>query len=388
MKILSELVKRHGSISDAENLINEAESIARGRVGQPGSVAGRISKSRAGTASAEDKQAYLQSRVNGEWAKFLPAGGDAIRLGVKEQKVLLDLKDLMGDARGKELEEAIEKALRKREITQEQIEELRELRESVRDELQHKTVIARILESEAKMLGGDEKVLQGQTYILAPSAGHEQELVDELSRKNNNYFGFGREAFFILPQEQELKYQQKDGTIVAIDKKKAGGNGVPIINIVLEGKGYTIGEDGRLVRYPGKASQYAEQRGAKYIYQGTIGDLRPWIEDPLHEEFAGRIFGDLSSGKIAAAAEYVQQNPKLIQKGGTVFYNKVKGSLEFVEKLAMGRMLGKVDFEKQPLATFNHIFDIKALESISERQIPLYVRVEDGEFFTELGGIS
>lgn len=52
----------------------------------------------------------------------------------------------------------------------------------------------------------------------------------------------------------------------------------------------------------------------------------------------------------------------------------------------MGRMLKKVDFVKQPLATFNHIFAINALESISERQIPLYVRVEDGEFFTELVG--
>ncbi len=384
MNILNELAERYGKISDAENLINEAESVANEELVSLDHSTEGFEKVTRGTASVEDKQAYLQSRMRGEWAKFLPAGGDATRLGVKEQKVLLDLKDLLGDAREEELGEAIEKALRKREITQEQIEELGELRESVRDELRHKTIIARILESEARMLGGNEKVLQRQTYILAPSAGHEQKLADELSR--NGYFGFKREAFFILPQEQEPKYRQKDGTVVAIDKTKAGGNGVPIVNIVLEGKGYTIGEDGRLVRYSGKASQYAKQRGAKYIYQGTIGDLRPWIEDPLHEEFAGRIFRDLSSGKIAAAAEYVQQNPTLIQKGGTVFYNRVKGLLEFVEKLAMGRMLGRVDFEKQPLATFNHIFAIKALESARGHRIPLYVRVEDGEFFTELVG--
>ena len=57
----------------------------------------------------------------------------------------------------------------------------------------------------------------------------------------------------------------------------------------------------------------------------------------------------------------------------------------------MGSLLGKVNFEAQPIATFNHIFNLDAFQAIWDREIPLYIRSEkdkDGNsvLFTELVG--
>ncbi|MBI5025043.1 MAG: glucose-6-phosphate isomerase [Candidatus Omnitrophica bacterium] len=386
MELLKELARRYrGDLFSHLDEVNEHPFVA-GLKSLKDSPEGDALVMRT-DAEAGEKEAYLASRARGEWVKLLPAGGDATRLGLGVPKILLDLAELLSDAQTESLDTAIAKALKKGEITQEQIDEIKKLKEEKHGELRNISILGRILENKARMF--DEAVRKKQTFIIVPSDGDENAVAQELI--GHRYYGFARESFVIAPQVKNAMYTIEDNQIKKVAAKKAGGNGVPIIETALEGKAYIIGEDGRLQKLLGTALNYAKDRGAKYVSQGTIGDLRSWGDEVLNEEFVGRIFNELSSGKVAAAAEYVKQNPKLPQKGGSVFYHPESGNLVFIEKVAMGRLLKSVDFVEQPLATFNHVFTIAALESIRDKSIPMYVRLEkdrDGKdvLFTELVG--
>ena len=80
----------------------------------------------------------------------------------------------------------------------------------------------------------------------------------------------------------------------------------------------------------------------------------------------------------------MKQNPELIQKGGTTLYNTRTGQLVFVEKLALGDI--QVKFETQPLASFNHVFNLEAFQAVAEENIAVYVRedkdAEGNEYMT------
>ncbi|MFA4842348.1 MAG: ElyC/SanA/YdcF family protein, partial [Candidatus Omnitrophota bacterium] len=55
----------------------------------------------------EAEESYKSSVYNGEWARLIPAGGDATRLGLGIAKILLDLKELLSP----ELEHALDRAI-------------------------------------------------------------------------------------------------------------------------------------------------------------------------------------------------------------------------------------------------------------------------------------
>lgn len=329
-------------------------------------------------------EAVKKSFARGEWALLVPAGGDATRLGLSMPKILLNLKELLSPANRNKLEASIEKAKSKDEIKAEQIESIEKLKDR-RDDLRNVSILERILEQKTKS-GFPVKI------ILACSEGDQQEIADEL--RNNDYFGIGRENFVIQPQAKNRSLVLKDGSLTFTDEvKRAGGNGVPIIDILLRGKGYRISESGMIQPLETSAIEYVEERGAKYLSQSTIGDLRAWGQDSWNFKFLAKVYDGFSSGEFAAAGEFVKQDKENIQKGGTVLYNKETQELRFVEKLAMSQeFLEQLNFENQPLATFNHALKIDAFKSVKSAEIPMYLRKGDTNskgrqtFFTELVG--
>ncbi|MBU0503939.1 MAG: ROK family protein, partial [Candidatus Omnitrophica bacterium] len=347
--------------------------------------------------SESQKSAYRESVNRGEWARLIPAGGDATRLGLGIAKILLDLKGLLSEESATDIEKAIEKALSKDEITPRQIEEINALK-AERDNLKNISILGRILIQESRMFPKD--ILKKQTYIFCCSSGDENNIAEELKRYyDNSEYGFEKECFVLQPQGKNQMFSVKGSELyIKEGMLKAGGNGVPLIEASLRGKGYIISKDGTLEKLEISSLEYAKSRGVKYILQGTIGDLRAWGKDPRNDRFVSRVFDKLAKGEISAAAEYVKQNPDLPQKGGTVLYNPLTRELVFVEKLAMGRLLQKdeqgkekINFLLQPLATFNHLFTQDAFHAIRDNNIPLYIRSEkdkDGNnvFFTELVG--
>ncbi|MBU0634878.1 MAG: phosphoglycerate kinase [Candidatus Omnitrophica bacterium] len=341
-----------------------------------------------GIPSDEDVDAYMKSIRRGEWMTLIPAGGDATRLGLAMPKLILNLRELLSPISESSLNAAILKALDKKEITWEQVQKIRELKSEI-DKLRDISIIGRILEKKAATLTPDER--KKQTITICCTKGDEQATAREL--KANNYYGFSRESFIIQPQVKNPTFIVKGNEVkIAKDVERAGGNGVPILETALPGKAYIINAQGVLEKLKKSTLQYAKERGVKHVSQNTIGDLRSWVDSPWNEGFVASVYHKLASGELVAVAENVKQNPELIQKGGTAMYNPKTGKGVFIEKLAMGELLDKVDFENQPLATFNHVFNLEAFQEIAETQIPVYLRkgVADAEgnptIFTELVG--
>ncbi|MDD5353147.1 MAG: ElyC/SanA/YdcF family protein, partial [Candidatus Omnitrophica bacterium] len=335
--------------------------------------------------------AFRRSLYGGEWAVLIPAGGDATRLGLGVPKILLDIRHLLSLESEKDLEAAFQKALDKKEIKPEQIEVIRGLRAN-RDQLCNITILARILKQKSYSLGLQARARQ--TFILCCTEGDEEKIAQELIQ--NEYFGFNRACFIIQPQGKNPVFLPTLATRQAVSIApgifKAGGNGVPLLETTLIGKGYIIAKDRTLRQLDISSLEYARKRGVKFVSQCTIGDLRPWGQDPWNEDFLAMVYPQFANGQLYAAGEYVKQNPEHIQKGGTVLYNPFTGKVVFVESLAMKRILATVKFENQPLATFNHAFVLDALQNVSTYNIPVYIREGNRDsqgrrtLFTELVG--
>jgi len=180
--LLGPMVAEHGErIFDVTDLLNE-HAQAPDMVSLDGTPG--LEQIVRANPSEESRAAYRRSVNLGQWARLIPAGGDATRLGLGIAKVLLDFKELLGPASEESLERAFQKALAKKEITDAQIQEIRALR-SQRPNLRNVSILGRILMQDARHL--PEGTHSFQTFIFCCSEGDEESIARELHA--NAYYG-------------------------------------------------------------------------------------------------------------------------------------------------------------------------------------------------------